>query len=231
MNDAWDPELAALLDTERERRGPGALTRSRVLERVQRSVAMHPVSGRAPRMGPAPAFARTMLRPALAAALLLGAGVAAARAMRRDPAPVHVDATTAPPPTASETVVHVPPVVSATPPPPVLAAPEPVVVRATPAPTKVEPPVSTLPAERALLDRARKDLLSGEAPAALEEVETHARLFRHGLLSEERDALRVEALVAAQRYEPARAAGARFHVAYPGSMLAPAVDDALGTIP
>jgi hypothetical protein len=51
------------------------------------------------------------------------------------------------------------------------------------------------------------------------------------VLGEERDALRVEALVAAHQYEPARAAGARFHAGYPGSMLGPAVDGALGTIP
>jgi outer membrane protein assembly factor BamD (BamD/ComL family) len=86
-------------------------------------------------------------------------------------------------------------------------------------------------AERVLLDRARRDLLSGEASAALEEVETHARLYRRGVLGEERDALRVEALVAMRRYEQAQTAGSRFRAAYPQSMLGPAVDGALGTIP
>jgi outer membrane protein assembly factor BamD (BamD/ComL family) len=85
--------------------------------------------------------------------------------------------------------------------------------------------------ERAILDRARKDLLTGDPPAALEEVEKHARRYPRGTLCEERDALRVEALVAAERYDEARLAAARFRTNYPGSMLGPAVNDALQTIP
>jgi hypothetical protein len=105
----------------------------------------------------------------------------------------------------------------------------------TPAPSaeraKPETPAGSLQEERVILDRARAHLLSGEPAAALEDVEKYARSFRRGVLAEEREALRVEALVAARRTAQARAAAARFHAAYPGSMLAPAVDDALRTIP
>jgi hypothetical protein len=227
MNERLDPALEALLDAERGRPGADEAARGRVLERVQASIAVHPPSGVAPKMGPAASVAGTLLRPVLGAALLLGVGTAAVvLATRAHPAaPPVVQAPTVPA-TASEPVVPPPPVVPSDAPDPVVVAPEPRVAPSSPA-----PPVSTLPAERALLDRARKDLLSGEPQAALEEVEKHARLYRHGVLGEEREALRVEALVAAQRYEPARAAGARFRAAYPGSMLGPAVEDALGTIP
>jgi outer membrane protein assembly factor BamD (BamD/ComL family) len=78
-----------------------------------------------------------------------------------------------------------------------------------------------------LLDRARSHLLHGHSAAALASIGEHARRFPRGALSEERDALRVEALVAAARYGEARASAARFHAAYPGSLLTPAVDSAL----
>lgn len=51
--------------------------------------------------------------------------------------------------------------------------------------------------ERALLDRARASLLHGDALAALEAVAEHAARFPQGALSEERAAIRVEALEAA----------------------------------
>lgn len=91
--------------------------------------------------------------------------------------------------------------------------------------------VSDLAAERQLLDRARGGLLQGNAPVALAAIDEHARSFPHGVLSEERDALRVEALVAGGRYDEARASASRFRAAYPGSLLGPAVRDALGAIP
>ncbi|HEX3345383.1 MAG TPA: hypothetical protein VHS09_12455 [Polyangiaceae bacterium] len=230
MNETLSPDLEALLDVERGRTGAPASARSRVLERVQLSVAAHPVSGPAPRMSAAANAGGTLLRPVLAGALLLGVGAALVLASRRHPTTEPTAATT----TAEAPVIPVvEPVVPEVVPPaaPVLVPPEPVVARVNPAAAKLVPPVSTMPAERTLLDRARGDLLSGEAPAALREIETHARLYRRGVLAEERDALRIEALVATQQYERARAAGARFRATYPGSMLGPAVDGTLRTIP
>jgi len=228
MSGPHEPEIAALLLAERGHPGPGASTRGRVLARVQQSVAIHPPSGPAPRMPSAASVPGGLLRPLLAGALLIGAGTVALLASRLPQATVATAPTVAPP----EPAPSVPPSPEIAPlaSVPVAPTPEPSPPAGVEAP-KLAPPVSALPAERAILDRARKDLLSGEPGAALQEVATHARLYPRGVLGEERDALRVEALVAAGSYEPARAAGARFRAAYPGSMLAPAVEDALRAIP
>jgi hypothetical protein len=145
-----------------------------------------------------------------------------------------------PPAPRSEAALSPPPSpVEAVPSPeaPPVAAPLPASAESTQAAVWRAPAVgadvraSTLAAERALLDRARRDLLTGDPAAALDGVEKHATRFPRGVLREERDALRVEALVGAGRYDQARSAGERFAVAFPDSMLRPAVRDALRTIP
>jgi outer membrane protein assembly factor BamD (BamD/ComL family) len=89
----------------------------------------------------------------------------------------------------------------------------------------------TLAAERSLLDEARSALRAGDASGALRDLDLHAQRFPAGILAEERDAMTVEALVAAGRADDARAAGARFRGAHPGSLLQPMVEDALKSIP
>ncbi|MCL2447895.1 MAG: hypothetical protein FWD17_02995 [Polyangiaceae bacterium] len=229
MKESLDREMGALLDAERERSGPPAATRRRVLARVEASAASLRLPRPARRTSPAAPTTRSVLRPIGIAVLVMGLGAALAVASR--PRPVARTAEQAPTARASTSE-------QATLPPPVAPVPGPLPVTPDPpstprsiAPPKLEGPARSLPDEHTLLDRARKDLLSGEPEAALDEVERHARRFPHGMLSEERDALRVEALVAAKRYARARAAGGRFRTAYPGSMLGPAVDDALQAIP
>lgn len=85
--------------------------------------------------------------------------------------------------------------------------------------------------ERALLDVARLALKRGDGEATLAALANHEKRFAHGQFSEERMALRVHGLVLVGRTEEARAAGASFHDKYPDSVLMPAVDAALGTIP
>jgi hypothetical protein len=239
MKEPLDRELTALLDAERGRAGPGAAMRSRVLARVQASTAAHPPSGPAPRTGPAAPVGGAILRPGLVLVSALLVGVAGWVALRSQPTPSPSVASVPPVPSVPAAVAPVSanepafPAASIAPPAPPVdpsAGPDRVVVPGAGG-TRLETRASTLPQERAILDRARSHLLSGEPTAALADVEKHARLFPHGVLGEERDALRVEGLVAAQRYAAGRAAAARFHAAYPGSMLAPAVDDVLHTIP
>ncbi|HEY1691103.1 MAG TPA: hypothetical protein VGG39_03025 [Polyangiaceae bacterium] len=227
MNEPFDPEISVLLHLERDRPGPGAETRNRVLARVETSIAAHPPSGPAPRMRPAASMGRMMLRPVLAFGLL---AVAAAWVGRPSPSVEPSPPSAESPRPAKERAVVVPPVASPAAAVEASAEPRPALAPGGTRP-RLETHASTLAEERAILDRARAHLLSGEPAGALAAVDEHARLFRHGLLSEERDALRVEALVAARRFEPARAAAARFHAAYPRSMLAPAVDDAVQAIP
>ncbi len=90
---------------------------------------------------------------------------------------------------------------------------------------------SDLSAEQALLDTARAALVRGQAPDALAPLARHARQFPHGALSEERDALEVNALVASGRYAEARELGERFLAEHPGSLLQPSVRAALAAIP
>jgi outer membrane protein assembly factor BamD (BamD/ComL family) len=65
----------------------------------------------------------------------------------------------------------------------------------------------------------------------LRALDEHERTFPRGRLVEERQALRVQALVKAGRFDDARRSARRFHDAFPGSFLAPAVDAALLEIP
>ncbi|MGA2447480.1 MAG: hypothetical protein ABTD50_02250 [Polyangiaceae bacterium] len=99
-----------------------------------------------------------------------------------------------------------------------------------PAPTP-STEVSQFDAERILLDAARAGLIQGDPEIALARIETHRAKYPEGFLAEERDAMRVEALVRAQRYEDARQAAARFRAHRFGSMYMPTVDDAVSSIP
>ena len=85
--------------------------------------------------------------------------------------------------------------------------------------------------ERALLDPARTALGRGDGASALGGVKRHEQRFPKGQLTEEREAIAVQALVALGRGDEARARGERFKRTYPNSVLAPAVNAALDAIP
>lgn len=85
--------------------------------------------------------------------------------------------------------------------------------------------------ERALLDRAQASLSAGEPARALELVERHLRRYSQGALSEEREALAVNALVTLGRYREAVRRGAAFRARYPHSLLMPSIDAALAAVP
>jgi hypothetical protein len=90
---------------------------------------------------------------------------------------------------------------------------------------------SDLKAERALLDKARAALGRGDDDVCLAIVKTHADTFPRGHLAEEREGLAIKALVNLGRAAEARQRGARFRAHYPRSLLLPAVESALGSIP
>jgi hypothetical protein len=92
--------------------------------------------------------------------------------------------------------------------------------------------MARLDAERALLDAARAALVSGDADTALRLLERHTRAYAaHPLLGDERDALFVQALVRAGRYDEARARAEALRRKAPDSLFLSAVDAALATIP
>jgi outer membrane protein assembly factor BamD (BamD/ComL family) len=92
-------------------------------------------------------------------------------------------------------------------------------------------PAAQLDAERALLDDARHALTHGDAARAVEDLRSHERTYSKPLLGEEHDALTVEALVRARRYDEARARADAFRRKTPGSLFMSAVDAAIASIP
>ena len=99
------------------------------------------------------------------------------------------------------------------------------------APDVPAPAPSTLAAERTLLETARTALTRGNASEALDALSRHERLFAHGELAEERESLRVQALLLAGRREEARAAAQRFEAKYPKSLSIAAVRASLSESP
>ncbi len=127
--------------------------------------------------------------------------------------------------------------------PPAAAAPEqaapatvtmeaPAMASAPPPPSAAAPAHSSqLSAERILLDEARAALAQGDPARAIDRLERHRRAFPAPLLAEERDAMWIQALVKAGRYDEARARAATFQKRSPDSLFTSVVDSAIDSIP
>jgi outer membrane protein assembly factor BamD (BamD/ComL family) len=81
-----------------------------------------------------------------------------------------------------------------------------------------------LPAESALLDVARTALGRGDGANALAATDAHAKKFPRGALSEEREAIRIQALRMLHRDDEANAKLDRFRARFPTSLLRPALE-------
>jgi hypothetical protein len=90
---------------------------------------------------------------------------------------------------------------------------------------------SQLSAERILLDEARAALAQGDPARAIDRLERHRRTFATPLLGEERDAMWIQALVKAGRYDEARTRAAAFRRRAPDSLFSSVVDSAIDSIP
>lgn len=95
---------------------------------------------------------------------------------------------------------------------------------AVPSPAEPIARATALREERALLEGARRDLAGGRPAAALAAVDAHGERFAAGALAEEREALRIQALVRLDRGADARAALARFRGAWPSSLFLPTLE-------
>jgi hypothetical protein len=232
MTEYDDPEVARLLQLERARPDPDESTSARVLARVEATfagpaaAAANPgPSSKAPPVRSLGVVARTAM---LVLPLVAGGALLAMHTLTRPPVPAPASSEVVTADTGATVPPEEEPALSASSTP---VAEEPA-RRRSPSSASLPPSEAIdLRAERTLLDRARAALLHGDALAALASVGEHARRFPHGALAEEREALRVEALVSAERYDEARTTAARFHAARPGSLLTPAVDTALRSIP
>jgi hypothetical protein len=214
------PEVRALLEQERVLPPLSASQRARAMARARAALAA-PVVTTSARSTAAP---RTRWAAAAAAVLVVGAAVGAAAyeihaqlARKQMTRPVAV--------AAAPAVASAPAVAAMAPAPPAaeVAVPD---LRPTPAITAAAPslpPADAARAELRLLRQARAAVARGDFAAALPPIAEHTRRFKNGRLVEEREALRVKALVGLGRAEEARHAAADFRTRFPRSVLLPAV--------
>jgi hypothetical protein len=84
-------------------------------------------------------------------------------------------------------------------------------------------------AERALIDMARTAVARGDGDGALAPLERHAREFPKGRLAEEREWLRIQALLATGRGDDAKERASSFRKIFPHSLMLPALDELMPT--
>lgn len=86
-------------------------------------------------------------------------------------------------------------------------------------------PATTLAEERAIIEVARTALARGQTADVLSAVAEHERRFERGQLAEERDFIRLQALVAEGNTSEASRQRQRFRERYPTSVFLPAIDE------
>ena len=209
------PGIRALLDHERVVPPLPATARARAVVRARAAL----VAGAGRRPMPVPA-SRTWWAAAAAVCILgIAAGAAAYQIRARlAPGPAPGDRPAVPVARAAKEI--------ATPALPPLPAPAAAVVPPAPAPVLARPALSRADAARAelrLLRQARAAVAREDYADALPPIAAHARLFKDGRLAEEREALRVKALVGVGRTAEARRAAAAFRARFPRSVLLPAI--------
>jgi hypothetical protein len=237
----WEPSPAFLrefLEAEKACPDPGLEVQQRVFSRLATTLAVGDGSPDAPdlahpplshagmRSGPLASAARALQRGW--ATFLVGAAVgattyAAVEHSRHKPA-------SPPPAAASSPMAPALPALDV-PPPPERPAPAPAVLGRAREPQGAEPRNAPLSVERNLLEIARTALARGKTDTALAILRRQARQFPSGQLAEERDGLWIQALVAKGDYAQARERATHFHRQHPHSLFAPAVDQALQSIP
>ncbi len=238
---AFDPRIEGLLALERDDPAPPE-SLSRVWSRVAASIA--PAGGlfSPPPLPPPPRTLSGAIRErpltAVCAAFVVGSligGGAALWVARRSIAPAETHAVVAlpttlpvaPPPQAGEVKAVAPPPASSGP----VASPVSPAVSSPSGRVRGAPVASSLSEERALLDSARTALGAGDGARALAITETHRHRFARPQLGEEREAIAIQALVVAGRFDEARARAVRFQETAPDSLFAPAVEASLASIP
>ncbi len=214
------PEGEALLAHERAALPIAAEVRQRLLARAEQA-SLQPASAPQPQTGP-----RAFLRRPLWLAIAAVSGLAAVAGIVQllEPAPAEPPLVPAvPSPSASEPAHPLGPSPESPAPPP-STSPAP-----APAP---EPPARSAASVRSadtvdeleLLGRARQANSRGDFATVLGLVTEHAQRYPRGRLVEEREVLRVKALVGLGRSEQAQKAAARFRKQFPRSVLLGTID-------
>lgn len=226
-----EPELWALLKSRRIERHLPAETRARVLARGRAIIASGGVSPPAPlredHASVRPQLPRRWIQPvvrvssaalAVVAAATVGAMLALhARPDRAPPAVGQLQLPLLEPPAASAAPRLLPPAPA--------AAIEPSARVKSTRPRRRAGDGARFTAGLELLQRAHAAYTRHELISALALIGEHARRFPTGSLAEEREALRVRALLGCGRIEEAQHAAAAFAVGFPRSVLLPPVHD------
>lgn len=89
-------------------------------------------------------------------------------------------------------------------------------------------PEASLREQQVLLDRARLALGKGDVNRCITALESHRSRFPKSLLSEERDALTIKALVTAGNLTEARDRASTFVANYPRSIIIPSIESTVG---
>lgn len=232
--DPLDPELKRLFDAES--RFPEASTESktRVLERVEAAVATAPAVTSRPRGSSAVLATGAFVAGTLVGALAYRAlGPPTVTTPPVSPSQTS-SATATAAPQATAPAERVEPAVSPTTSPSSSSAPAPSLRGGTaerPSRAQEDDPRSRLAEEQALVDAARAALARQRPEDALEAVERHSRVFPRGELTEEREGLRVMALVRLGRNDEASRLASAFERRYPRSPLLPVLRSVLETSP
>lgn len=218
------PEVEALLAHERTIPPPYDFTRARVLARARKSLKDGNLASLT-----VPTLASHHLPYAALAGLAIVVATAAFQVIRsgRPGSTMHAQLATNEQNTQRITLPKQAPVpeqeVDA---PPILVEP-----KETTAPLAERPPIKrdTAIEELALLERAQIAATRGDHAAVLVIARDHETRYPKGRLNEERDALRVRAMIGLGRLDEARQAAARFHHSFPHSVLLARLDDMLGS--
>jgi len=210
------------------------MVRARALARARAALRETPATTQATRV--APTRVRRLLFAAAAGLTLMAGAAAAFQVMRRPPTPTNAGT----PPVTHRPMVVPPPAGPAFAP---MTPGEPEPTNATSAASRVPsslkaPGPRTLPAakhdssgeELQLLSRARESDARGDYAEVLAPVAEHERSHPAGRLAEEREVLRVKALVGLGRGSEARQAATKFRRQFPRSVLLPKVEEMLASL-
>jgi hypothetical protein len=231
-----DSDVRAMLETALPMTAVPDPLRARILSKVEARIRLLPGGGGqgsegagAPQTGLSGPSAWVASHPWIAVSAAFVLGGAAAMGIRGEPQErvVYVERpgeirAPSPAPRATPSASHDTVSVEALP-----------VAEAPPKPTALataNPSLDTgerLAAESAVLDVARTALAAGDGERALDAVQRHEATFPRGLLTEEREALGIRALLALGRTSEAKGRVALFRTRYPESLFLPAVESAL----
>lgn len=245
MNRLWlepnPPDTELLFAAERELVPEPDDFREQAFERARASLPRNPsvrLAWHAPRAQRVKvgliAAAAVMLFALCAVAFFAGYRIRPSSSEAKAARPALVPFVVRPPGSAAPAPTPPASIPEATPPTPNPPATVPGAAPSTPSPRKAKPrrsviDVESYAMERRILEPAQQAVAQREYGAALPAIAEHQYRFPAGQLAEEREALRVKALLGLGRTTEAQRAGAAFRERFPHSAILGRIDEMVGT--